>query len=68
MPCLLLTQAIRFLKFDLKRLRYQKVTAIPLAPEQARVGIEIRVVGNDAGEKVRILFAFFWLFMVYGYG
>lgn len=42
-----------FLRFDVSRLRYHKVMAIPLAPELARVGIEIRVVGNDAGEKVR---------------
>jgi len=25
---------------------------IPLAPEAACVGLEIRVVGNDSGEKV----------------
>jgi len=25
---------------------------IPLAPEDACVGLEIRVVGNDSGEKV----------------
>ena len=26
---------------------------VPLAPEGASVGLDIRVVGNDSGEKVR---------------
>ena len=28
---------------------------IPLAPEAAMVGLEIRVVGNDSGEKVTLI-------------
>ena len=42
-----------FFRFDPARLQYLAPAEVPLAPDAAAVGLEIRVVGNDSGEKVR---------------
>ncbi|KNC55914.1 Pro-apoptotic serine protease nma111 [Thecamonas trahens ATCC 50062] len=45
-----------FFAFDPSALKFlDPLPAIPLAPDLARVGIPIRVVGNDAAEKLSIL-------------
>ncbi|GAC1695416.1 MAG: hypothetical protein PVS2B3_06100 [Steroidobacteraceae bacterium] len=41
--------------FDPKKLRFITPRALPLYPEGAQIGREIRVVGNNAGEQLSIL-------------
>lgn len=42
-------------RYDPAKLRYIQPETLPLAPEAARAGRDIRVVGNDAGEQISIL-------------
>ena len=42
-------------RYDTKKLRFIKPKALPLYPEGAQIGREIRVVGNNAGEQLSIL-------------
>src|ERR1700733_1507546 len=42
-------------RYDPKKLRFIRPKALPLYPEGAQIGREIRVVGNNAGEQLSIL-------------
>ena len=42
-------------RYDPSKLRFIKPKALPLYPEGAQIGREIRVVGNNAGEQLSIL-------------
>ncbi|MGH8294761.1 MAG: trypsin-like peptidase domain-containing protein, partial [Steroidobacteraceae bacterium] len=44
-----------FYQYDPKKLRYIEPKALELYPQGAKVGREIRVVGNNAGEQLSIL-------------
>jgi S1-C subfamily serine protease len=44
-----------FFRFDPSKIKFMELVQIPLCPEKAKIGIEIKVVGNDNSETLSIL-------------
>lgn len=47
-----------FLKYDPKAIKFAQIDGLQLAPDQAKVGTEFRMIGNDGGEDLAILSGF----------
>ncbi|KAJ3121081.1 hypothetical protein HK098_003978 [Nowakowskiella sp. JEL0407] len=43
------------LRFDKSKVRFMDLVEVPLSPEEARVGLAVKVSGSDAGEKLAVL-------------
>ncbi|KAI9344790.1 hypothetical protein DFJ73DRAFT_492351 [Zopfochytrium polystomum] len=43
------------LRFDSTKLKFMTLEELHLAPERARVGVAVRIPGNDAGERMAVL-------------
>jgi S1-C subfamily serine protease len=44
-----------FIRVDVSKLERTEPIALPLEPAGARIGVEIRLVGADAGERLQVL-------------